>query len=502
MRQRGFDLGVDAVARAPQPEADSRPRFAKEVETLVFGDRPLREYLESVGEKLPLQIKRLLSEMDLSALMDAKTGGRPALHPRIYLGLCVYGCLTARSSLRDLESLARIDLGGIYLSGGLQPDHSTIGKFLAQHADVLSEAFFIDVTRQLAQKMALGPGTSAIDGTVMQAAASAYRIVKVEAAQRYATELQSEAAASPDDQRLAQRAELAQEAATVGALRESAREELSKSPDTVRVSPTEPDAVVQPLKQAGFAPSYKPAVISHESGLITGQAVDNMSETKTVGCLLDQQQAIVGSNPTALTADAGYNNEVTLKECLERDINLLCPSGREDNDMKRTSMTGGFVKQDFSFDLLRNEYRCPAGQVLSVDERGVDPFGRAYTRYRSQKETCATCTLHSRCTKAATRTIKRYDFLDDAKDALASTLRHPIARAEYARRKVIVEPRFAALRYRQGLVRFRRRGLKGVSLEWAIHCLAHNFGVAARRVRALLFFFLPRPPLALAPAIP
>jgi hypothetical protein len=59
----------------------------------------------------------------------------------------------------------------------------------------------------------------------------------------------------------------------------------------------------------------------------------------------------------------------------------------------------------------------------------------------------------------------------------------------FSQRKVIVEPVFSGLRRQQGLDRFRRRGLQGVTREFALHVMAYNLSraVALRRAR---FFWL------------
>jgi len=57
---------------------------------------------------------------------------------------------------------------------------------------------------------------------------------------------------------------------------------------------------------------------------------------------------------------------------------------------------------------------------------------------------------------------------------MAEVLSHTAARAKYWRRQAIVEPCFAELRERQGLRRFRRRGLNAVRAEFALHCIAFN----------------------------
>ena len=47
-------------------------------------------------------------------------------------------------------------------------------------------------------------------------------------------------------------------------------------------------------------------------------------------------------------------------------------------------------------------------------------------------------------------------------------------RKRYNKRAGMVEPVFSHLRYRQGLNRFRRKGLKAVKVEFALHIIAYN----------------------------
>jgi hypothetical protein len=69
-------------------------------------------------------------------------------------------------------------------------------------------------------------------------------------------------------------------------------------------------------------------------------------------------------------------------------------------------------------------------------------------------------------------------------EAMQQVLAQPAARRLYRRRSALVEPVFARL----GLKRFRRRGLKPVRLEFALHCLAYNLkrAVGASSLQAWL----------------
>lgn len=62
-------------------------------------------------------------------------------------------------------------------------------------------------------------------------------------------------------------------------------------------------------------------------------------------------------------------------------------------------------------------------------------------------------------------------------------MEQPQAKRLFAQRKAMVEPVFSALRERQGLNRFRRRGLSRVRLEFRLHLMAYNLGRALAHVR-------------------
>ncbi len=108
-----------------------------------------------------LKLAALLAELDLSALTRRyQLSGCKAFHPRTLLGLIVYGILNRQWSLRELEALARRDVGAWWLCGGHQPDHSTVGKFIELHAEVLTEEFFVARVKHLIVRLKIDAGRS------------------------------------------------------------------------------------------------------------------------------------------------------------------------------------------------------------------------------------------------------------------------------------------------------------------------------------------------------
>jgi hypothetical protein len=66
------------------------------------------------------------------------------------------------------------------------------------------------------------------------------------------------------------------------------------------------------------------------------------------------------------------------------------------------------------------------------------------------------------------------------KEKMARRLRTKAGRADYARRKAIVEPVFGQMKVRQAAGFLRLRGLEGAQGEWALHSLCHNLRKLAR----------------------
>ncbi len=207
--------------------------------------------------------------------------------------------------MRGLEGLARRDVGAWWVCGGHQPDHSTIGKFIQLHAEILSEEFFVELVKSLMNKLRLAPGTVAADGTVIEAAASDYRLLRAEVMMKAVGAAQAAADASPSNEELARKAQAAQHAASFAHQRLRLRQRHG-NPGSIQLSPTEPEAAVQLGKDGLVRPSYKPTAIVDESGLIVGQHVDPNSEREALKPMLDQHAAACGQMPVTVLLDAGF----------------------------------------------------------------------------------------------------------------------------------------------------------------------------------------------------
>jgi len=467
-----FDLlpaSTETASAQTLDEDGARRTFVEPGPNNVFiGAMRLRVYLEHCGELGALRLADALRMLDWKDLEAKYSGpGRAPYAPRLMAGLVIYGLLKGVSSLRGLESLSRVDLGCLWICEGIQPDHSNIGRFILRHQEQFEGTFFEQVTRLALRATNSGVDAVAGDGTVIQAAASRYRTLKREALDRKLDVASKEAEEQPDSQQNVERK--AKYAAADAALksREDKRESKGKPTDSLRVSTTEPEATIQPLKNKSFAPSYKPSVLANKARVIVGQAVDPSDEISVVGAMLDQA-ASVGAHPVErLMLDGNYCNETILNEALARDIDLLCPESGE-TQQERSKL----AKSDFTYDETRDTYKCPGGHELTPRSRAKNG---EYVQYETSG--CAGCPLRDRCFSAkSTRRVIRRLAVDEAKDALRCVMEQPQARVAYTQRKAMVEPVFSFLSGVMNLRRFRRKGLSKVRLEFSLYVAAYNLG--------------------------
>jgi transposase len=475
-----FGQSIPSGSNRKKVEAYGIPFVDPDPADIYLGLAPLKEHLESVKQKTPFVVRKALSEQDWSAFEASyKSGGKPPYAPRTILGIVLYGIMNGITSLRSLENMARVDLGCMWVSGGVYPDHATIGRFILLHSELLTDAFFNRLTAYILGKVGVRNDTISGDGTIIQAACSNYNLLKMESVKERTEQALSELASKPDDEILKRQAAQAVEVQKALEARALVRKKKGKPTKGLRISSTEPDAVVQPQKhQAGYAPSYKPSVLANEKRIVIAQAVHPSAETTIVPALLEQCKQVTGEYPKDLLLDAGYCGELVINEALSKDINLLCPEGRIPGKAKAST---NYSKAEFVYDSTTDTYRCPAGELLTLLGRCKETEGRqGYTRYGTKA--CQNCLLRENCTQSKTgRKIKRY-AVDEAKEALRQVMQQPKARKAFSQRKSMVEPVFSVLRGLQGMNRFRRKGLLGVKLEFSLHILAYNLG----RLKAIL----------------
>jgi len=487
----GTPIDTTGVKRVKNAVESGRRFVYGNPAALFVGTVRLEQYLRDLQEHTPLKVSRLLDEQDWRMFESRyAASGRAPYAPRAMMGLILYGVMQGVHSLRELERMARLDLGCMWVSGGITPDHANIGRFIVMHETLLTQDFFESLTRTVLRVCHSDSQRVAGDGTVIEAACSHYKLLKEQAVQEHAETMRHRAEQAPEDTKAQQSAQQAEQCEAQFETRKAARIKRGQDTKSLCVSPTEPDAVVHRLKRGrGCAPAYKPSVLSNEDQIITALAVDPSSETAVVAQMLDQTARITGSQPVEALFDTGYFHDAVIDATLQREVGLLCPAPPSEQSSGRDQNGGKFHKSQFDYDHNSDTYSCPAGQVLHrIGSVAQSASTRQFTRYAC--DACQACPMRKRCTSAQVRSVKRYPQ-DLARDALRQVMQQPEAQRIFGQRKAMVEPVFARLRGQQKLDRFRRRGLAAVRREFALHALAYNLARAVGLARALHAFLLP-----------
>lgn len=441
-------------------------------EAIWLGDRSLRTHLEASGYEWVPALRGVIRSLDLGALESKYNAqGRPGYAPALMLSLILYGVMKGMSSLRQLEELARVDLVAMYLTGGACPDHATIGRFICLHSEQIDGPLFEQLTRAIFDHAPGEPDrTVSVDGTVMESAASRYRALKKEAAQRYIEKAKQEHDDDPDDPDATRKRAKAErlEEALKERVQTRAKGGHGKAEDT-RVSLTDPDAVFHKFKGGrGFGFGYIVSLIANRDRFVVSYAVEQSDEARSLPYQLEQVERVLGA-PDRLLADSNYFRADVLQLAVTRGLDLVVPPP-ETRQKKRPTL---FPKHRFEHHPELDVLECPAGEFLTPRSAGHDErAGQDYVFY--QTPACDGCELRNLCTTAVRgRRIKRYesDTLLEAGREVYAQLR---ARESYAARACSVEPAIGEFRHLQGLQRFLGFGLRQVRVETALHAMAHN----------------------------
>jgi hypothetical protein len=137
------------------------------------------------------------------------------------------------------------------------------------------------------------------------------------------------------------------------------------------------------------------------------------------------------------------------------DVNQLVPMAEKTEENLAGAGISGSPKT-----LLTDAGYCSEENLEAAEDLKPDVLTATGRERRGEK---FQTTPRGRIPKNATR-----------REKMARRLRTKNGRADYARRKVIVEPAFGQMKVRQHAGQLRLRGLAGAQGEWALHLICHN----------------------------
>ena len=268
--------------------------------------------------------------------------GRPAIDPKILVGLWLYATSEGVGSARELARLCGMHDAYRWICGGVSVNHHTLSDFRVGHAAALDDV----MTQVLAVLMHGGLVTLervAQDGMRVRASAGAASFrrekslkacleearAQVEEAKRQADE--------PDTQRSAR-----ERAATERAVREReervtrALAELPKAQAAkhkaedkaqARVSTTDPEARVMKMGDGGYRPAYNAQFATDTaSRVIVGVGVTNSgSDMGQADPMQAEIQRRTGGQPKELLVDGGFAKKESIEKASTAGTTVYAP---------------------------------------------------------------------------------------------------------------------------------------------------------------------------------
>ena len=414
-------------------------------DSLLLLPPSLHDWVDPDG--LAAFLSDLVDELDLAVFLaaHAEPRGMPPYHPRMMLKVLLYGYATGVMSSRRIEAHLASDVNFMFLAGLARPDHKTIAEFRRRHLTAFS-ALFLEVLGLCQRAGLVTLGRIALDGTKLKANASRHRAMSyarmVEREAQLAAEVQAlleaaEAADQADDEALgeARGDELPDELRRRESRLAKIREAKAALEQEARERTGDPDAVPPPKAQRSFSDPESRIMLSKPDGFIYGYnaqaAVDGA------------HQIIVATGLDASATDTGAL--LALVAQIERN------TGRRP---RKLLADAGYASDD---------------NLSALEAQGID----AYVATRRDR--------HGQLPPPAPR--GRIPAGLSRRERMARKLRTKKGRAEYRRRKAIVEPVFGQIKEARGFRRFHLRGRASATGEWHLVCAVHNLGKVFRATR-------------------
>ncbi len=425
----------------------------------------------SVDEWLPEDhlarfIVEVVDGLDVSTLEKAYAGrGSAAYHPSVLLSLLVYGYANGVFSSRKIERATYDSVAFRFIAAGAHPDHDTLATFRRRFLDELA-GLFVQVLEMAREMKLLKLGTISLDGTKVKANASRHSALsyghieqleiqlKAEVESLLALAEQADQSAVPDGMSLPaeitrRQTRLEAMAAAKAKIEERAKARFEKEQAEYERKLAHREAKT---KESGKKPGGKPP----KPPVAGAKAQDQLN-------LTDEESRIMpvsgGGFEQAYNAQAAVDTSSMLIVALDvtqacNDKEQVLPMLEQLGKLPASLGQVAHLLADTGFYSAKNSDACAS--------RGIDPFiavKRDEHHPAPQERFSEPAALPDDATPAQT---------------MAHKLKTKAGRALYALRKQTVEPVFGIIKSVLGFRQFSLRGLKKVTGEWTLVCLAWN----------------------------
>ena len=425
----------------------------------------------SVDEWLPQKhlarfVVEVIDGLDLRAMIGSYRGsGSASYHPRMLLGILVYGYATGVFSSRKLERATYDSVAFRFIAANDHPDHDTIAAFRRRFLKEI-EALFVQVLLLAREMGVLKMGTVALDGTKIHANASRHSALSYEHAGKIEEQLKAEVAD------LMAQAEAADTANVPDGM--SIPDELARREERLRKI-----AEARAKIEARARERYARELAEHEAKLAARAAKTAATGKKpggkppqppTEGPLPSDQINLTDEESRIMPAAGGgfeqcYNAQaaVAAGSMLVVAVDVVqAPNDKQQIEPMLDKLESLPTELGEAETLLADTGYFSAGNVEACEKAGIDPLiamGRQPHHPPLQERFEAPPPAPENPTPV---------------EAMAHRLKTPEGRDLYALRKQTPEPVFGIIKSVLGFRQFSMRGLEKVRGEWSLVTMAWN----------------------------
>jgi transposase len=437
--------------------------------------------------------------------------GAKAIHPKILLKVILFAYSRGMISSRAIERACHENILFMALSGGYQPDHSTIAHFVSSMQNEV-ETVFCNILLVCDELGLLGGTHFSLDGVKLPSNASKEWSGSFQDLERKRDKLQEKlkqvlaqhlhqdgSLPSHKERRQQQEQRLLHQVQRLNDFLKDQEPKTGKSSKEIQSNVTDNQSAKMPSSH-GVIQGYNAQALVDEKHqvILHAEAFASQDHDNLVPMLTGAQKNVLdlGKRPDyfegkTLTADSNYFSHANLVFCQEQHLDAYIPDidfrSRDPRFIDRQRFKPASIKErtfalsDFTFDHDQLVYRCPQGKFLKRGARSQRNRYRVYDIYRARPQDCAPCPLRSRClskpdAKYRSLSVEVGSQSPNLIEQMKAKIDDPHGRALYARRLAIVEPVFANIRVHKRLDRFTLRSKAKVDVQWKLFAVVHNIG--------------------------
>ena len=416
----------------------------------------LRDWLPD--DHLCYFIADTVDQLDIAPITSAyrRSGsGNVAYHPLLMLKLLIYGYCQGIMSSRKLAKEIDENVAFRILAAGQRPSHRSLSRFRQQHIDAFA-SIFAQVVQIAGETGIAKMGTLAVDGTKVKANASKHKAMSYERMQAEEERLNTEIAA------LLKAAE-----------DEDALEDIQFGPDF------RGDEVPEELQRR----EQRLATIRAAKARLEARKREEEADAIARDAEADQIEKETGRKKRGpkRIQPAGTPKPKDQENFTDPDSRIMkASSGGFDQCYNAQAGVDG--EQQIIVAAEVTQSAADTNQLLPMVKQASDITGQqpkcvlADAGYRSEQNFEALETDGVEAIVSIGKEGRTHSIGPDkpATKKMQCKLKTKRGRALYATRKHVVEPVFGWIKRGQGFRAFSMRGLRKVSAEWKLVCLAQN----------------------------